>query len=129
MNEPSLTPKRWTAVRDAERRRHVRRALYVPCRVMFGTEVISRRGLDLSPRGILVASNVVVAVGERVRLAIDLPLTRSSLRTSGRVARVVHGRRETDRERALAVDLEPMGEEVELFLAEYLRGIPVPFVD
>jgi len=109
-----------------ERRKAVRRALHVPCQVMLGGALLSRRGLDISPRGLLVASDAVVKPGERVRISIHLPLTRAWLRASATVARVVLGRREGDRERALALELDPLDADTELFLSEYLKGIPVP---
>jgi hypothetical protein len=112
--------------RGQERRRALRRALHVRCRVVRGERVISRRGLDLSLEGMLVASDARVEVGDAVRVSFCLPLTREWIRAVGTVSRVVEGRREGDRERAFAVAWEALDEDTTLFLSEYLRGIPVP---
>lgn len=88
-----------------ERRGHPRLALELPCHlhpVSAGTGQLAGRTLNISRNGVLLVldrartSGQLPAVGDRVRLDLDLP-THRLLRCHGRVARVEAGGKQAPR--------------------------------
>ncbi len=86
--------------------RVTRRDVRLPCQVVRerGFVEVGRHALDLSPDGMLVLADRPVLTGERVILTLKIPMgSRLFFDAEAVVARVVHGRRPTDRGRALGL--------------------------
>lgn len=73
---------------SAERRRHVRRAVFIPCRIEGSSAVMHLT--DVSPGGMFVTTNHEVAVGSGITLRATISGAEVSF--SGRVVRVQPGR-------------------------------------
>jgi hypothetical protein len=110
-------------------RRTLRRAVRVDCQVVRERDfkLLGDWALDLSPDGILVVTRDVVLTGEEVIVSFPIPHTRVIVDTSATVARVVHGRRPTDRHRrALGISFDAIEPEERRLLRASLRHIPPP---
>src|SRR3954466_11017813 len=97
----------------ASQRRALRRAVRIDCQVVRERDfkLLGDWALDLSPDGILVVSNADVLTGEEVIVSFKVPRTSIVLDTEATVARVVHGRRPTDRHRrALGIAFDSLDE-------------------
>ena len=73
---------------SAERRKHVRRVVFIPCRLEGSSAAMHRT--DVSPGGCFVATNHEVAVGAGITLRATISGAEVSL--PGRVVRVQPGR-------------------------------------
>jgi hypothetical protein len=93
-------------IREARDRKSVRRTAEVSCQAVAekGFRFLGDRTLDLSPRGVLVASRSEVSIGETVLLSFRVPRGRTWIDAEARVARVVKGTRKTDGERAIGLE-------------------------
>ena|SRR5688572_24798812 len=78
------------ARRDNERRKHVRRPVFLQCRVEGRTVAGSMQLTDRSAGGGFIASDATLAVGSQVRLLINMAGTEGP--SIGRVVRVQRGR-------------------------------------
>jgi hypothetical protein len=108
------------------RRTEIRRDLRFGCRVRRARDLrlVSDRGLDLSPRGMLVLSDDDVATGTEVVVSFmttDFPIW---FDTRATVARIVHGRRPGDAGRALGLCFESLSAVGRLILRGHLRNLP-----
>jgi hypothetical protein len=113
----------------AAQRRSIRRAVQVDCQVVRERDfkLLGNWALDLSPEGMLVVTNLVVLTGEEVIVSFPIPRTRVIVDASATVARVIHGRRPSDRRRrALGIQFEPLPPEHRSLLRAHLRRIPPP---
>jgi hypothetical protein len=110
-------------------RRTMRRAIRVDCQVVRERDfrLLGDWALDLSPDGMLVLTRDVVLTGEEVIVSFPVPRTRVIVDAVATVARVVHGRRPTDRHRrALGIAFESIEPEHRRLLRASLRDIPPP---
>jgi hypothetical protein len=113
----------------ASQRRAVRRAIRVDCQVVreHDFKLLGDWALDLSPDGMLVVTRDVVLTGEEVIVSFPIPRTRIIVDAAATVARVVHGRRPTDRHRrALGIAFDSIAPEHRRLLRASLRDIPPP---
>ena len=110
-------------------RRTMRRAVRVDCQVVRERDfrLLGDWALDLSPDGMLVVTRDVVLTGEEVIVSFPIPRTRVIIDAVATVARVVHGRRPSDRHRrALGIAFDSIDPELERLLRASLRHIPPP---
>jgi hypothetical protein len=113
----------------ASQRRTLRRALRVDCQVVRERDfrLLGDWALDISPDGMLVVTRDVVLTGEEVIVSFPIPRTRIIVDAVATVARVVHGRRPTDRHRrALGIAFDSMEPEYRRLLRASLRHVPPP---
>jgi hypothetical protein len=113
----------------ASQRRTVRRAIRVDCQVVRERDfrLLGDWALDLSPEGMLVVTRDVVLTGEEVIVSFPIPRTRVIVDAVATVARVVHGRRPSDRHRrALGLSFDSIEPELQRLLRASLRNIPPP---
>ena len=87
----------------ASQRRTLRRSARVHCQVVRDRDfrLVGSHAVDVSPMGMLVASDEVVLTGEPVLVSFRLPRSLYWFDAQATVARVVHGRRPGDRGRCL----------------------------
>jgi c-di-GMP-binding flagellar brake protein YcgR len=110
-------------------RRTMRRAVNIACQVVRERDfkLLGDWTIDLSPEGMLVFTRDVVLTGEEVIVSFPVPRSRVVIDTVATVARVVHGRRPTDRNRrALGISFESIEPEHQRLLRASLRRIPPP---
>jgi hypothetical protein len=113
----------------ARQRRALRRAVPIECQVVRERDfrLVASRGVDLSPLGMLVLAHARVLTGEPVVVSFRLPGTGEWFDAEATVARVVHGRRPTDkRRRCFGLAFEAIEEHTRALLEEALRGVPPP---
>jgi len=111
---------------SANRRREVRRAIRLGCRVrrMDDWRLLGDRTVDLSPEGLLVLSDERVDEGTELVVsfqATELPIWFDACAT---LSRVVEGRRPGDPGRALGVRFETLPAVSRLILRGFLRRLP-----
>jgi hypothetical protein len=113
----------------AAQRRTLRRAVRVDCQVVRERDfkLIGDWALDLSPDGMLVVTRDPVLTGEEVIVSFPIPRTRVIVDVEATVARVIHGRRPTDRHRCgLGLAFDKLDAEYARLLRAQLRHIPPP---
>lgn len=110
----------------ANDRRAPRHAVPVDCQVVREGDftMLGDRGVDLSTCGMLLASEASADVGDEVVVSLRIPGKEQWIDARGKVARIVHGRRESDTGRALGIDFEPLGEGLRRVLEEALCAYP-----
>jgi hypothetical protein len=111
----------------AQQRRAMRRAVRVDCQVVRERDfkLLGSRGVDLSPKGMLVMAQEQVLTGEPVIVSFRLPGGLYWFDAEATVARVVHGRRPGDVGRCFGLEFE-LQSDCQWFLALALRGVPPP---
>jgi hypothetical protein len=115
-------------VRQSQRRA-IRRAVRVDCQVVRERDfkLLGDWALDLSPDGMLVVTRDIVLTGEEVIVSFPIPHTRIVVDAEATVARVVHGRRPSDRHRrALGISFDSLEPEYARLLRAHLRNVPPP---
>jgi hypothetical protein len=107
-------------------RARLRRMVKLPCQVVRerNYQLVGTRLLDLSPKGMLLESDVPLLTGEELLVTFQGPAAKRWYECSATVARVLHGRRRVDRRRALGISLD-LNVFDELLLCEELRHAPV----
>jgi PilZ domain-containing protein len=109
----------------SNRRREMRRAVRLGCRVRRRDgRLVGDRTVDLSPQGLLVASDECLERGAELIVsfqATELPLW---FDTQATVRRVVEGRRPGDHGRALGLHFESLPAVSRLILRGHLRKAP-----
>jgi hypothetical protein len=83
----------------SKQRRAMRRAVRTSCQAVSsaGFELIGERALDVSPRGMLVACDAPVALGEEVIVSLEIPGREPFwLDAEAEIARIVYGYRRGD---------------------------------
>jgi hypothetical protein len=111
-----------------QQRRILRRSVRVECQVVreHDFKLIGRKGIDLSPHGMLVQADERVLTGEPVLVAFRLPRSAWWFDAEATVARVVHGRRPGDTGRCVGLSFEAIEPDVQAFLRRALQGVPPP---
>jgi hypothetical protein len=109
-------------------RREVRRNVQLTCQIVRERDfsLVSERALDLSPDGMLVATEIELDPGENVLVSFRATELGIWFDTEARVARVVRGRRPGDRGRAAALSFSTLNRVKRFILRGHLRRIPPP---
>jgi hypothetical protein len=120
----------------AQQRRALRRAVRVDCQVVRERDfsLVARRGVDLSPHGMLVMAEAKVLTGELLVVAFRLPESIGGGRgvrdwwfdTEATVARVVHGRRPGDPGCCLGIEFDGLERGIGYLLHMALQGVAPP---
>ncbi len=112
----------------AHQRREIRRSVRVDCQVVRERDfqLVASRGVDLSPKGMLVMSQDMTLTGEPVIVSFRLPRSEYWFDAEATIARVVHGRRPGDVGRCLGLEFDRIDPEAEWFLRGALWGVPPP---
>ena len=107
-------------------RRAGRRFVRIECDVVRQKDRarLATRTLDLSPDGMLVMTGHRVLTGEEVFVSFQIPATREWFDATACVARVVHGRRPSDRGRCLGIAFDPTTPGLRALLGFILRPLP-----
>jgi hypothetical protein len=110
----------------AQQRRALRRAVHVDCQVVRERDfsLVARRGIDLSPHGMLVRAFAKVLTGEPLVVSFRLPKSTWWFDTEATVARVLHGRRVGDPGPCLGIEFDGLDPAVQYFLHTLLQGVP-----
>lgn len=118
-----------TVGRDLQRRREVRRGVRVACEAVAddGFRPLGRRTLDVSSQGMLLETHGEFArLGEEVIVSFQPPSSRVWIDAVARVARLVTGRRRSDRAQAVGLSFVSMDAADRAILSAKLRGHPPP---
>ena len=109
-------------------RHEVRRAVGVSCQVVRERDfrLVSDQGLDLSPDGMLVATDAELEVGESIILSFTATHLGLWFDTEASVARIVKGRRDGDRGTAVGHSFSTLDRVKRLILRGPLRRVPPP---
>ena len=110
-------------------RRAFRREVLLRCQVVRERDfrLVSDLALDLSTEGMLVHSpHLRVLTGEPLIVSFRAPRSEKWIDAEATVARVVHGRRPSDRGRCLGLSFHDLTRGVEQMLFQQLRGLPPP---
>lgn len=109
-------------------RREIRRAVGLSCSVVRERDfrLIAESALDVSPDGMLVATEHDLEVGENV--LVSFRATQLGLRfdSEARVARIVKGRRDGDRGAGVGLSFSTLDRVKRLILRGHLRRVPPP---
>lgn len=115
--------------RDFSARRAVRRAARTACHAvgMEGFRLLGERALDLSPRGMLVACDAPVQLGEEVLVSFRAPGDGALwMDAEGEVARVIEGLRPGDPGYCMGIDFTYFERSAQVELLARLAGTPPP---
>lgn len=112
-------------------RRIVRHAATLRCQVVRERDfrLLGTRTLDISGHGLRVAFDAAgqdVAIGESLLVSFEATPFGLWFDAAGRVARIIHDRRPTDRGRAIGVRFDSLSSVARLILRGALRGVPPP---
>jgi hypothetical protein len=113
----------------AAQRRALRRAVRFDCQVVRERDfkLVGQHALDVSADGMLVVADTDILTGEDVLVSFKLPSARVWFDTDAVVARVLHGRRPTDRgRRCLGLSFQSLDRLSRWVLRTSLRGVPPP---
>jgi hypothetical protein len=81
--------------------------------------------LDLSATGMLLETELPILTGEELIVSFKSPSADRWFDCEASVARVVHGRRRNDAQRALGIAFDAIDPWNELLLCEHLRSAPL----
>ena len=109
-------------------RREVRRAIAMTCQIVRERDfhLVSEKALDVSPDGMLVATDIELEPGENVFVSFRATDLGIWFDTEARVARVIRGRRPGDKGRGIALRFSNMPRVKRLILRGHLRRVPPP---
>lgn len=109
-------------------RREVRRAVGLTCQVVRERDfrLIADQALDLSPDGMLVASEHDMAVGESLIVSFKATQLGLWFDTEASVARIIKGRRPGDRGAGIGLSFSSLDRVKRLILRGHLRRVPPP---
>jgi hypothetical protein len=109
-------------------RREVRRAITMSCQVVRERDfhLVSEKALDLSPDGMLVATDIDLEPGENVFVSFRATELGLWFDTEASVARVVRGRRPGDKGRGVALRFSTLPKVKRFILRGHLRKVPPP---
>jgi hypothetical protein len=112
----------------ALQRRVMRRAIGVQCQVVreHDFRLIAIKGVDVSPKGMLVMGEDVAMTGEPVIVSFRPPYSAHWFDVEAIIARVVHGRRPGDRGLCFGLEFAGLEPKAEWFLGRALQGVPPP---
>ena len=107
-------------------RARLRRRIEPRCEVVRARDysLVGTRVVDLSTKGMLLASDAAVLTGEELLVLFRTP-TGDWYDCDATVARVLHGRRRGDAHRAVGIAFEPLDPWRDILLCEALRNAPV----
>ena len=88
--------------------------------------LVSEKALDVSPDGMLVATDVELEPGENVFVSFRATELGLWFDTEARVARVIRGRRPGDRGRGVALRFSTLPRVKRFILRGHLRRVPPP---
>lgn len=105
-------------------RRSTRKTFSLQCQVVKEEDfkLISEETMDLSESGAKVRTTMRVLTGEPVVVTIRDPRTMAFVDATGTVARVEHGRRKSERGRAIGVEFDPLDADSQKILDGLLKG-------
>lgn len=86
---------------------------------------VGTRVLDLSSKGMLLETELPVLTGEELFVSFQAAEADRWQECEATVARVIHGRRRSDRFRALGIAFDTIDPYSELMLCEHLRKAPL----
>lgn len=115
--------------RAPQRRHELRRGVSVECEAVagYGFRLLGQRTLDLSADGMLVETRGSYArVGEEVFVSFRPPQSRLWVDAIAKVARVVKGRRKSDRAQAIGLSFVSMDPGDRAIVSAKLFGHPPP---
>jgi len=100
----------------------------LPAKIVSCTDFrhMGRLILDINHLGVLIAADRLADIGEPMLLEFALPGDGEAIEALGRVSRIVHGRRPTDRGYCLGIEFTFMPIEQQWELVQRLRGTPPP---
>ena len=110
-------------------RRAFRRYVRLDCQVVRERDfrLIAELAIDLSTDGMQVITKEPILSGEEVIVSFKPPRSNVWVDAQATVARVVHGRRPSDRgRRCLGLSFHAMDSNEQSILWECLRGLPAP---
>jgi hypothetical protein len=109
-------------------RREVRRAASFTCQVVRERDfrLIADQALDVSPDGMLVATEDEVAVGENLIVSFQATQLGLWFDSEASVARIVRGRRDGDRGAGIGLSFSTLDRVKRLILRGHLRRVPPP---
>jgi hypothetical protein len=109
-------------------RREMRRAMVVSCQVVRERDfrLIAEKALDVSPDGMLVATDVELEVGENVFVSFRATGLGLWFDTEASVARVIRGRRPGDKGKGIGLRFSTLPAVKRLILRGHLRKVPPP---
>ena len=109
-------------------RREVRRAISMTCQIVRERDfrLVSEKALDVSPDGMLVATDVELEPGENVFVSFRATELGLWFDTEAHVARVVRGRRPGDRGRGVGLRFSTLPRVKRFILRGHLRKVPPP---
>jgi len=117
-----------TWIARASDRKTVRRAVGTRCQAVTENDflLLGEKVLDISPHGMLVESEREPAIGEEVIVSFRAPGTGVWMDAEATVARVIRGRRSSDRARGVGLAFSRIDPLAHSILRESLRGHPPP---
>jgi hypothetical protein len=109
-------------------RREVRRAITLSCQVVRERDfrLVSERAIDVSPDGMLVATDIDLEPGENVYVSFRATELGIWFDSEARVARQVRGRRPGDKGKGVALRFMTMSRVKRFILRNHLRRVPPP---
>jgi hypothetical protein len=109
-------------------RREMRRAVVMPCQIVRARDfrLVGEKALDVSPDGMLVVSEADLEPGENVFVSFRATELGLWFDSEAKVARIVRGRRPTDRGRAAGLAFSTVSRVKRLILRAHLRKVPPP---
>ena len=109
-------------------RREVRRAVAMTCQIVRERDfrLVADKALDVSPDGMLVATDTELEPGENVFVSFRATELGIWFDTEARVARLVRGRRPGDKGRGVALRFSTLPRVKRFILRGHLRNVPPP---
>lgn len=109
-------------------RREVRRAISIPCQIVREKDfrLIAETALDVSPDGMLVATEMDLEPGENVFVSFRATELGIWFDSEAKVTRVVRGRRPGDKGRGVGIRFSTMSNVKRFILRNHLRRVPPP---
>ena len=113
-------------IEPAAQRKGLRRAISTECQVVTeeGFHLLGEETLDVSDKGLLVASHASACIGETVFVSLRLPRGQSWIDAEGTVVRVVRGLRNGDAGRGFGIRFERIDDFDLILLRAALDGVP-----
>lgn len=109
-------------------RREVRRSISLPCQIVREKDfrLIAETALDLSPDGMLIATEMDLDPGENVFVSFRATELGIWFDSEAKVARVIRGRRPTDKGKGIGLHFSTMSNVKRFILRNHLRKVPPP---
>lgn len=109
-------------------RREIRRAVGLACSVVRERDfrLVAESALDVSPDGMLVATEHDLAIGESLIVSFRATQLGLWFDSEASVARIVRGRRDGDRGAAIGLSFSTLDRVKRLILRGHLRRVPPP---